>query len=160
VGRVVTTPTPPGLEFVYETTADLAPPIPVGPTPDGDRRIVPIRGEGRIHGPRIAGRLLAESADWQRTRSDGVVVVDAIYAILTDDGTVIQVRNRGLRHGPDDVMRRLAAGEPVDPGAYYFRTVPEFIAPAGPYDWMNRSIFVCTGQRDPDRVRIQVWRVV
>lgn len=149
----------PGFEFVYEASGDLEPPVPIGPTPDGTRRIVPILAGGRVEGPRIRGKLLGNAADWQLTRPDGVTVVEAIYAIETDDGAVIQLRNKGLRHGPAEVMARLAAGEEVDPAAYYFRTVPEFIAPTGPYDWLNRSIFICTGARYPLGIRLWVWRV-
>lgn len=56
-------------------------------------------------------------------------------------------------------MARLAGGEPVDPSAYYFRTVPEFIAPVGPYEWLNSSIFICSGARYSDSIRLWVWRV-
>ena len=150
----------PGLEFVYEATGDLEPPVPIGATYDGTRRIIPILGGGRVEGPRIKGKLIGNAADWQLTRPDGVTVADAIYALETDDGVVIQIRNRGLRHGPPEVMSRLAAGEEVDPAAYYFRTVPEFIAPDGPYDWMNRSIFICSGARYPLGIKLWVWRVL
>ena len=129
-------------------------------TPDGTRRIVPILAGGRVEGPLIRGRLLGNAADWQLTRHDGVTVVEAIYAIETDDGVIIQLRNKGLRHGPPEVMARLAAGDPVEPAEYYFRTVPEFIAPAGPYEWMNRSIFICSGARYPAGIRLWVWRVL
>ncbi len=70
-----------------------------------------------------------------------------------------QAAARGLRHGPPDVMARLAAGDEVDPADYYFRTVPEFIAPEGKYDWMNRSIFVCSGARYKAGIKLWVWRV-
>jgi hypothetical protein len=40
-----------------------------------------------------------------------VTVADALYAIETDDGVLIQIRNKGLRRGPPDVMARLAAGK-------------------------------------------------
>lgn len=149
----------PGLDFVYEAEGQLEPPRPIGATYDGTRRIIPIVGGGRVEGPRIKGRLIGNSADWQLTRPDGVTVADALYAIETDDGVVIQIRNRGLRHGPPEVMARLAAGEPVDPADYYFRTVPEFIAPDGAYDWLNRSIFICTGARYPLGIKLWVWRV-
>ena len=149
----------PGLEFVYEAHGDLEPPRAIGETYDGTRRIVPIVGGGRVEGPLIKGRLVGNSADWQWTRHDGETVADALYAIETDDGVVIQIRNRGLRHGPPEVMARLAAGEAVDPADYYFRTVPEFIAPNGAYEWMNRSIFVCAGARYPLGIRLWVWRV-
>jgi hypothetical protein len=132
----------PGLEFVYEAEGSLGAPIPIGDSPDGTRRIIPIFEGGRVEGPLIKGALMGNAADWQLTRTDGVTVADAMYALKTDDGVVIQIRNKGLRHGPPDVMARLAAGDPVDPAEYYFRTVPEFIAPIGKYDWMNTSIFV------------------
>ena len=151
---------PPGLEFVYEAAGDLEPPRPIGETYDGTRRIIPIVGGGRVEGPLISGKLVGNSADWQLTRPDGVTVADAIYALETDDGVVIQIRNRGLRHGPPDVMQRLAAGDAVDPAEYYFRTVPEFIAPKGRYEWMNRSIFICSGARYPLGIKLWVWRVL
>ncbi len=149
----------PGLEFVYEAEGQLGPPVAIGDTPDGTRRIIPIFSGGRVQGPLIRGQLMGNAADWQLTRSDGVTVADAIYALETDDGVIIQIRNRGLRHGPPEVMARLAAGEVVDPADYYFRTVPEFIAPAGKYDWMNRSIFVCAGARYAAGIKLWVWRV-
>ncbi|MEK6722802.1 MAG: DUF3237 domain-containing protein [Pseudomonadota bacterium] len=148
----------PGLEFLYAASAQLADPIQIGPTPDGMRRIIPILS-GTVEGPGIRGHILGGGSDWQLLRPDGVTVADATYAIETDDGAVIQIRNRGLRHGPADVMARLAGGEPVDPSGYYFRTVPEFIAPVGPYEWLNSSIFICSGARYSDSIRLWVWRV-
>ena len=149
----------PGLEFVYEASGELEPPRQIGQTYDGTRRIIPIVGGGRVEGPLIHGKLVGNSADWQVTRADGVTVADALYAIETDDGVTIQIRNKGLRHGPPEVMQRLASGQEVDPAEYYFRTVPEFIAPVGRYDWMNRSIFVCSGARYPLGIKLWVWRV-
>jgi len=150
----------PELEFVYEAHGQLEAPRPIGETYDGTRRIIPILAGGEVKGPNISGRLMGNAADWQVTRPDGVTVADAIYAIETDDGALIQIRNKGLRHGPPEVMARLAAGEDVDPAEYYFRTVPEFIAPAGPYEWLNRSIFICSGARYASSIRLWVWRVL
>jgi Protein of unknown function (DUF3237) len=149
----------PELEFVYEAEGALGEPVSIGDTPDGTRRIIPIFEGGRVEGPGIKGQLMGNAADWQLTRTDGVTVADAIYALRTDDGVIIQIRNRGLRHGPPEVMKRLVAGETVDPAEYYFRTVPEFIAPVGRYDWMNRSIFLCSGARYASSIKLWVWRV-
>lgn len=150
----------PELEFVYEAGGELEAPRQIGDTYDGTRRIIPIMAGGYVKGPHISGRLMGHAADWQLTRHDGVTVADAIYAIETDDGTLIQIRNRGLRHGPDAVMQRLFAGEEVDPGEYYFRTVPEFVAPKGAYEWLNRSIFLCAGARYASSIKLWVWRVL
>ncbi|HLI85112.1 MAG TPA: DUF3237 domain-containing protein [Bryobacteraceae bacterium] len=152
----------PSLEFVYEANATLGEAVPIGETPDGTRRIVPILS-GTVEGPGFAGQgirgELLPGADWQVTRRDGVTVVDATYALRTGEGVIVQVRNRGLRHGPAEVMSALAAGQDVDPAAYYFRAVPEFLAPAGKYEWLNRSIFVCAGARFARSVRLWVWRI-
>ena len=113
-----------------------------------------------MEGPLIKGALMGNAADWQLTRADGVTVADAIYALKTDDDVIIQIRNRGLRHGPPDVMARMAAGEAVDPADYYFRTIPEFIAPVGKYDWLNQAVFVCSGARFASSIKLWVWKVV
>ena len=93
-------------------------------------------------------------ADWQYVRGDGVVELVARYSIRTGDGAEIAVTNRGLRRAAPEVMERMSRGEAVDPALVYFRTVPVFEAPAGAYDWLNRSVFVATAARLPDKVQI------
>jgi hypothetical protein len=148
----------PKVEFVYEAEAVLGPPVAQGRGPDGERRFIPILS-GRFEGPQLRGNFVEGGADWQVTRADGVLLLDAIYAMRTDDGTILQVRNRGLRAGPPEVMAAMARGERVDPAAVYFRTVPQFTAPEGPYDWLNRAVFLCTGERWKDGIRLWVWKV-
>lgn len=147
------------LDFAFEIAVTLGPVQEVGDTPHGRRRIVPITG-GRFEEPTLSGVVLPGGADWQVVRPDGLVEVEARYTLQAHDGTLIYILNRGLRHGPPEVMRRLAAGEPVKPEEYYFRTVPQFEVQAGSaYDWLTRSLFVATGSRYPERVVIGVWRV-
>jgi hypothetical protein len=148
----------PELEFVFELNGALEPSVTVGQTPHGLRRVVPISG-GRFEGPAIRGTIVPGGADWQVVRSDGVSELEAIYLLRTDDGVTIQVRNRGLRHGPESVMKRLFAGEPVDPSEYYFRAVPTFSTATGKYAWLNRSVFVCSGMRQGDSIRLWIYRV-
>ena len=76
----------PELEFVYEASGELEPPREIGKVVDGTRRIIPITSGGYVKGPRISGKLMGNSADWQLTRPDGVTVADAIYAIETNKG--------------------------------------------------------------------------
>ena len=149
---------PPELEFVFEIAAKVARPVEVGPTPAGLRRIVEIL-EGSVHGPSLNGKILPGGADWQILRTDGVAELHAHYVLQTDDGVLIQVRNRGLRHGPDEVLRRIAEGDRVDPSEYYFRACPMFEAPTGRYDWLNRNIFVAKAEREATQVILQVFRV-
>lgn len=148
----------PDLELAFEAQAMLAAPLVVGTTPQGARRVIPITG-GTFSGAAMRGVILAGGADWQYQRPDGVTVLEAKYLLRTDDDVLIQVSNYGLRHGPEDIMRRVAAGESVDPSAYYFRASPSFSAPSGRYEWLNRSIFVCSGVRHASAVSLWMYRV-
>jgi hypothetical protein len=147
------------LEPAFDITVTIGPAQEVGETAQGRRRIIPITG-GRFEGPNLSGIVVPGGADWQLVRPDGVAEIEARYTLQTHDGVLIYITNTGLRHGPPEVMRRLASGEPVKPAEYYFRTVPIFELKTGtPYDWLTRALFVATGSRYPDRVVISVWRV-
>ena len=136
----------------------LAPVQELGESPLGRRRIIPITG-GTFRGERLSGRVLPGGADWQVIRSDGVAELDARYTLETHDKALIYVRNFGYRHGPADVIKRLAAGEPVDPALYYMRTTPRFETGAEPYQWLNRIICVATGARRKAAVELDVYEV-
>ena len=148
---------PPNLLFVMTIHVAVAPPLEVGEIHGSDRRIVPIMG-GTFDGPRLAGTVLPHGADWQYTRSDGVLVVEARYTLRTDQGQLISVINRGFRHGAADLATRLASGTPVPTSEYYFMTSPMFETAAPELQWMSRLIFVATGERLKDSVVINVWQ--
>lgn len=125
---------------------------------DGDRdELWPIIG-GKFEGKGIRGTVVPGGGDFPVTRPDGVVVVDALYRLKTDDGVTIIIHNEGLAY----------AG--AKPGDERYRLVPQFTAPVGKYDWLNRSIFVATlvgvpkgmelakGPNENDRL-IQVFRI-
>jgi hypothetical protein len=149
----------PNLELVFEVRGELEPAIVVGQTPEGLKRVVPIVG-GTFSGPRVKGTLVPGGADWQYVRGDGVTVVEARYLLRTDDDVLIEVHNRGIRHGPEEAMRRLAAGEHVDPSEYYFRATPTLTAPAGKYEWLNRSLFLCSGARYATAITLWMYQVL
>jgi hypothetical protein len=148
----------PALTHVFTAHVDIGPPLELGDTTSGRRRIIPILG-GTVSGPRLTARILTGGADWQIIRCNGTAEVVARYTLEADDGTLISVVNKGLRRGPPAVLARLAAGEPVDPALYYFRTTPVFEVAAGPHDWLNESIFVATGERHATQVVITVFAV-
>lgn len=60
----------------------------------GQRRIIPITG-GRVSGPRLSGRILPGGADWMTVSHDGVSLMDARYALETEDGAVIEIVDQG-----------------------------------------------------------------
>jgi hypothetical protein len=148
----------PSLQFLYSSRIEIDPPLIVGQSPYGERRIINIKG-GAFSGPRLSGRVLPGGADWQIIRSDGITEVEARYTLETQDGALIYIYNRGLRHGPPEVIARLASGEDVDPGEYYFRTMPVFETGASDYAWLNGMVAIATGQRQADEVVITVYEV-
>jgi hypothetical protein len=149
---------PARLEFVFTAFVSIGTPLEAGPIASGRRRIIPITG-GHVAGPRLTGSVLPGGADWQVVLPDGTAQLVARYTLRADDGTLISVVNRGVRRGPPEVLARLAAGEAVDPSAYYFRATPCFEVAPGPHDCLVRSVFVATGERMPDQVVIRVFEV-
>ena len=148
----------PSLQYLYTSRIEIDSPLMVGQSPKGERRIINITG-GAFEGPRLAGRVLPGGADWQVIRRDGITEVVAQYTIETHDGALIYIYNQGLRHGPPEVMARLAAGDAVDPAEYYFRTTPVFETGTPAYAWLNGVVAVATGQRLADEVIITVYEV-
>jgi Protein of unknown function (DUF3237) len=138
-----------GLEFLFEARVSVAPPLVIGPSSKGLRRIIPILG-GTCEGPRLSGEVIPGGADWQYVRPDGVLSLEARYTIRASDGALIQVINRGMRHGPAEIMDQVMRGETVPANAYYFRTVAEFEAPIGVHDWLNKAIVLGEAERKAD----------
>jgi len=116
-------------------------------------------GGGSFRGERLSGRVLAGGADWQVVRADGVADLDARYTLETADGALIYVRNRGYRHGPADVLKKLSSGEDVDPSLYYMRTTPRFETGDARYAWLNRMVCVASGARRKNSVSLEVFEV-
>lgn len=148
-----------GTEFVFEARVKVDKPLVIGQSSHGLRRVVPILG-GTFLGPNIKGKVVPGGADWQFVRPDGVLDVQAKYTLETDDGVLIMVENRGMRHASPAVMERITKGELVPPSEYYFRTTAQFEVPNGSkYEWLNRAIFVGVAERQPDAAVIRFYRV-
>jgi len=88
------------------------------------------------------------------------VDLEARYTIQTSAGALIYVVNRGVRHGPAEVLTRLNRGERVDPGSYYFRSAATFETSSTEDAWLTRAIIVATGERYPNKVAIRFWEVL
>jgi Protein of unknown function (DUF3237) len=151
--------TPPELRFAFEVAVEVNPALDLGQTQAGHRRIIPIAG-GIVSGPRLRGRVLPGGADWQILRPDGTGDLDARYTIQSDEGAVIYVVNRGVRHGPPEILASLNRGEQVDPSSYYFRSAASFETSAPEYAWLTCSVVVGVGERYPDRVTIRFWELL
>jgi hypothetical protein len=145
-------------EFLFNLTADVGELVSLGAGPLGQRRVVYI-GTGSFEGPALRGELIG-GADWQILRSDGVLELDARYAIKEQGGGVVQVLSQGLRHGPPEVMARLARGEEVDPESYFFRTVMRFETGKDELAWLNKTIAIATAVRKARQVQLNAWRLM
>lgn len=148
------------LEFALEIRIALGPRRHIAMAGGYTRGAVLI-GEGTFSGPGITGTIVPGSGgDFPLVQADGNGRFESQYLLETDDGATILKRSTGLRSAPPEVVAKLLAGEPVDPESYYMRMVPRFEAPAGPYEWLNRTIFVGVGRRNPEGSLFRYWKVV
>ncbi len=141
------------LTFVFEARVKVGEAVVVG-----SHRMIPITG-GTFEGPQLRGVVMPGGADWQCVRADGTLELEARYALQTEAGERIAVVNRGLRVMEPEVAERIARGECVSPGEYYFRAAPTFQVDSANLEWMTRRLFISTGERQRDLVVIRVWVV-
>ncbi|MEO9526944.1 DUF3237 domain-containing protein [Roseibium sp.] len=147
----------PDLTHFCDVEVTLGAPMEMGPGRAGQRRIIPITG-GAVSG-RISGTVLNLGADWQTVFGDGSADIDTRYAFRTDDGALIEIVNKGVRHGPPDVLAAIARGEDVDPASYYFRTRARLETGDQRHEWVNRMLFVGTGWRLAAAVKVSLFAV-
>jgi hypothetical protein len=149
----------PSLSRVYRLEATLGEALELGEIAEGRRRIVPLTG-GTFTGPELNGSLLAgSSADWQLVLPDGAALGDIRYTLQTDDGDLLYVQSRGVRHGSAEVLERLARGENVDASEYTFRTATQIETAAPALDWLNKGVFISVGGREPGAVIYETYLV-
>ncbi|WP_407986792.1 DUF3237 domain-containing protein [Kitasatospora sp. CMC57] len=134
----------------------VAPVLDLGDSHLGRRRVVNIVG-GTFDGPRLAGVVLPGGADWQVLHPDGSADLDTRSTLRTHDGALLHLTTNGVRHGPPEVLRRLAAGQEVDPGEYYFRLFCRFETGDDRYRWLNHTLAVASAARTADAVRYDAF---
>jgi len=149
----------PSLTRVYRLEATVGEALELGEIAEGRRRIVPLTG-GTFTGPELNGKLLpGSSADWQIVLPDGTALGDIRYTLQTDDGDLLYVQSRSVRHGSPEVLARLARGEDVDATEYTFRTSAQIETATPELDWLNKGVFISVGARQPDRVIYETYLV-
>jgi Protein of unknown function (DUF3237) len=149
----------PSLTRVYRLEATLGEPLDLGDLAQGRRRIVPLTG-GTFSGAELNGTLLpGVSADWQLVLPDGTALGDIRYTLQTDDGNLLYVQSRGVRHGSADVLERLARGDDVDASEYTFRTSTQIETAAPELDWLNKGVFISVGGRRPGAVIYETYLI-
>jgi Protein of unknown function (DUF3237) len=149
----------PRLTRIFRLEARLGEPLDLGDTPRGRRRIVPASG-GTFAGPELNGKLLpGASADWQILLPDGTAFGDIRHTLQTDDGALLYVQSRGIRHGSAEVLKRLGRGEDVNPSEYTFRTWTQIETASARLEWLNKCVFISVGGRRPGSVIYETYLV-
>ena len=149
----------PQFDLLMTLAVDVGDLTSMGEGPLGERRVVAILG-GTFEGPELRGDVLAGGADWQIARKDGVLDLDARYALKEQRGGLVRVTSQGYRHGPSEVLAALARGEEVDPSRYFFRTILRFETGAPYLQWLNKTIAVATAERKARRVLLSAYRLL
>ncbi|MFF5081818.1 DUF3237 domain-containing protein [Actinoplanes sp. NPDC000266] len=144
----------PQLSFAFEARVDVAETLDIG---DG-AAFTPITG-GTVDGPRLTGTVLAGGGDWSTTRGP-VTALDAHYLLRADDGTVIDIRNRGFWRASPEVDARVEAGEDLPETEYYYRTSPVFRTDAEQHRWLAESVFVGMARGERGQVCIRFFEVL
>lgn len=151
----------PGLEFAFAMRVKFGRRIKFGRVPAGFVRGFTNVVGGEIEGPLLRGKVIADTGgDWPAYWPNGAVEFSAQYMLQAEDGTQIMLRNRGFRYAPPDVTQRMERLDPVEPSEYYMRIAPQFEAPEGPYEWLNRTVFIGAAERRTDYSIFHVWRVM
>ena len=146
-------------DFLMSLAVDVGDVVSMGAAPLGDRRVTGILG-GTFEGGGMRGEVLPGGADWQIVRGDGVLELDARYALKEQAGGLIRVVSQGYRHGSSDVLAALARGEDVDPAKYFFRTVMRFETGAPYLEWLNKTIAVATAERKARQVLLTAYELL
>jgi len=145
---------------LFSLTMKLPPTLELGETPAGIRRVFTVSG-GQFSGDRLRGEVLPQaSSDLLLVRHDGSSQQDVRLILRTEDGALILMTYRGVRHASDEVNAHIARGERIPPSDYYLRTAPFFETSSPKYAWLNRIVSVALGERQPDGVSYEVYEIL
>ncbi len=150
------------LRHLMTIVVHASPPRSLGVFPTGERKMISFDGGSfeAVDGSDLRGTVAAGGVDWQTIRSDGAIELRAHYLLTTDRDESIEVRSDGLRIMSPEVAARFAAGEPLGPDEYYFRTHIRLTTGASRLAHLNDRIAVSTGERLAGAVHIHVHEVL
>src|SRR6266700_1025445 len=145
---------------LFAITMKLPPTLELGDTPAGNRRVFTVSG-GEFTGDRLRGEVLPQAgSDLLLVRADGSSQQDVRLILRTNDGALILMTYRGVRHASPEVNARIANGERVAPSDYYLRTAPFFETSSLKHAWLNKVLSVGIGERQPDGVNYEVFEIL
>ena len=132
---------------LFTLRIEVGTPQAFGTTPLGGKRFAPIVG-GSFEGERLRGQVLS-GADWIRIRSDGLRQIDVRASLKTDDGCLIALRYEGYRIARPEILAKDAQGAESPASEYWYRVAAFFECEEKKYGWLNRTLAVGLGTRQP-----------
>jgi hypothetical protein len=146
----------PEFEFVFEIRVDTATELPVRTMHGNELGFIPITG-GTVSGPRFAGTVVANSGgDWAARIGD-TWHLDARYALQHEDGSVVEIWNKGYYRATQEQEARMASGEEVPEREYYYRCAPTFSTDAPRHTWLTSHQFIGLIRNDDGQICIRVF---
>jgi len=138
----------------------LNPTEELGDTPAGRRRVFTV-ASGEFRGDRISGTVLpAASADFLLVRPDGAAQLDVRLLLRAEDGALVLMTYRGIRHASPEIDARIARREQVAGSEYYLRTAPFFETSAPQHAWLNKIVSIGIGERRASELVYEVFEIL
>jgi hypothetical protein len=135
-------------KFLFRLVLDVGAHHVVGSTPFGSSRVAPIAG-GTFEGPQLSGTVLPGGTDWITEDAAGCWFrINVRVPLRAHDGDLLIMAYQGFRSGPPDVLAKVARGESVDAGSYYYRVSGSFETASPKLIRLNTLVFVASGWRN------------
>ncbi len=144
--------------YIGELRIEVTGSYMLGASPLGQRRLDRLE-KGHFRGPKVQAEIVA-GMDLLLGGADGAMRPDVRLVLQLDDGETLLIVYRGVRHGPPEVMQRIAKGEPVAAHEYYLRTGIVFETASAKYGWLNRIVGVGVGRREPTAAVYDVFEIL
>jgi hypothetical protein len=144
--------------YIGELRIEVTGSYMLGASPLGQRRLDRLE-KGHFRGPKVQAEIVA-GMDLLLGGADGAMRPDVRLVLKLDDGETLLIVYRGVRHGPPEVMQRIAKGEPVAAHEYYLRTGIVFETASAKYGWLNRIVGVGVGRREPTAAVYDVFEIL
>ncbi|MFI5781307.1 DUF3237 domain-containing protein [Nocardia sp. NPDC051570] len=140
------------LTLIGTVTANLKPPIMIGPGPYGVRMFIEILDgvlEGAPDVPEVeafTGKVLPGGGDWVLIGADGWARLDVRVQFQTADGAAIYAEFPGLIEMNEKVQRAFTEGGATEFDDQYFRVTPRLETGDSALDWVNHTLFLGAGR--------------
>ena len=149
----------PRLTKVYRLDATLAPPLELGVTARGRRRIVALTG-GTFSGPEMSGRLLpGASADWQTILPDGTALGTSATPCRPTGGSPLRPSHAASVMAARRCSRASGGERRSTPASTRFAPQPVIETAAPDLEWLNKGIFISVAGRQAAGVIYETYLV-